>query len=134
MVRTVGALLAATLAGPYIFLLLSGMMNFVLKPAIPSLETSILALPMLMFMGTIGLILFGVPALLLGAAMLGLSWKMGFYSRRYAVCAGAIIASGLAALHLDSEFQSEIVQSLILGALSGAICGWIYWRIALAAQ
>jgi hypothetical protein len=131
MVRTVGALLAATLAGPYTYLLLSWLTNFALDPSVPSLEASIMALPMLMFMGTVGLVLAGVPALLLGASALGFAWKLGLYSRRYAVSAGAIIGSGFAALYLDSEFQSETVQSVIIGALSGAICGWIYWRIAI---
>jgi hypothetical protein len=77
MVRTVGALLAATLAGPYTYLLLSWLTNFALDPSVPSLETSIMALPMLMFMGTVGLVLAGVPALLLGASALGFAWKLG---------------------------------------------------------
>jgi hypothetical protein len=31
-------------------------------------------------------------------------------------------------------FSSERTLFISMGALTGAICGWIYWRIALAAR
>src|SRR3712207_121573 len=119
MLRMIGALLAAILAGPYIYLVLSGLLSFAVNPGIPKLSTAVMTLPMLMFMGTLGLILLTFPALLLGLTALGIAWKMKLYTRQTAVCAGAIIGLSLAVLRLEYEFPSELATSAIIGALSG---------------
>jgi hypothetical protein len=130
MLRVMGALLAAILAGPYTYVILSGLLGFAFNPEIPKLSTAIMFLPMLMFMGALGFVLLAFPALLLGLAALGIAWRMKLYTQRSAICAGAIIGLVLALLRLEYEFWSELLTSAIIGALSGAICGWIYWRIA----
>ena len=74
--------------------------------------------------GTIGLMVFGLPLFgLVSLSALVLS-AAGWASRSGAVFCGAILGFCLMAVIGDRG------AGMIIGALSGAICGSIYWWIA----
>ncbi|MEZ0169012.1 hypothetical protein [Microvirga sp. TS319] len=80
-------------------------------------------------MGTFGVVVFGIPLLVLASlcAMAVNTAKRPTWCGP--VLGGIILGLGFtAALSTD---DSPPIPFLMSSALSGAICGWIYWRIAI---
>lgn len=79
--------------------------------------------------GTIGLMIFGIPLLILASLCAMVANSVRRPTWRGPVLGGMILGVGsMVALFADDR---EFIPFLMAGALSGAICGWIYWAIAI---
>jgi small-conductance mechanosensitive channel len=134
MLRAIGGLFAASLVAPYLasFLitLFLAIFDHVSRNdallARPSPVDELLGVLNVPFLGTIGLAMFGLPILLV-AAIVALALDIfGLRSKRHSVIGGG----GLGGLFLGLLFSGSWIP-LVAGLLTGAVCGWIYWRIAL---
>jgi hypothetical protein len=120
MRRHLLGLFAASVTAPYLvvfFMILSGQ-ELPYGPAIN--ETALY--------GTISLVVFGLPLFGLASLSALVVAAAGWSSGSGAVFGGAILGFCLMAVIRDGG------AGMIIGALSGAICGWIYWRIATGGQ
>ncbi len=123
MKRQLLGLLAATMAAPYLVVLFASSLGRDLTSNSygwrPSLED-------ILFYGTFGLVLFGLPLLAVAGIAIAVLTRLGWASLWTALLAGAVIGSvSIAVMYGDGPIDT------LLGAVSGAICGWIYWTIAL---
>jgi hypothetical protein len=138
MLRTVGAILAASLAAPYVASLLIHVLTALvgastetsLLLAAPSYFDGFLDLLKFLVIGTFGAMMFGVP-IILGASLVACALHVfALHTKRYVIASG----SGLGCVSLTLLFVQERSDPWIYpmaGLLSGAICGWVYWRIAI---
>jgi hypothetical protein len=76
--------------------------------------------------GAMGIVFFGLPLLAIAWFCEAIVTAIGWRSRWTVLLTGAIIGTGFIAV-MDNSLWSDIA----LGAVSGAICGWIYWLIAI---
>src|SRR5690606_6635230 len=84
-------------------------------------------------LGSFALLLFGIPLLILAGICAALVHIVEQPTWRGPVLGGAVLGLGfVAAIFVRSlEHDAETIVMLIAGLCSGAICGWIYWRIAI---
>jgi hypothetical protein len=124
--RRVLAVLAATVAAPYLPFLLAGLAwdLFVTPVASPVEYLGVL------FVGTIGLLIYGIPLFLLAYILAALCHHLGQETLLAAMAGGLLLGSGFGAVLIG--FDSNLKSTLLLLSfpLSGALCGWIYWLIA----
>lgn len=119
--------LAATLAAPYLVLFLWSLFGLVSGDQIGMEEP--LDLLKVLPLGTFGLGLFGIPLLILASLCAVAVNAVKRPTWRGPVLGGAILGLGFTAVLFDGD--REFIPFLVSGALSGALCGWIYWRIAV---
>ncbi|GEO16199.1 hypothetical protein MAE02_38950 [Microvirga aerophila] len=137
MLRIVGGVFAASLAAPYlaslfIFVLIpvfgaSTGANLVLGP-LPHIE-ELLDLLKFLVIGTLGTAIFGLPILIAAASLAFLLHILDLRSKLHAIASGGGLGC-LAVVLLFVRDRDDVWVFPLAGALSGAICGWIYWRIA----
>lgn len=119
--------LAATLAAPYLVLFLWSVSGLVSGDHVGLTEP--LDLLKVIPLGTVGLILFGLPLLILASLCALAVNAVRRPTWRGPALGGAILGLGFTAvLFADSRDGIAFMTS---GALSGALCGWIYGRIAI---
>jgi len=82
---------------------------------------------------TVVLIVAGIPILILSALCAALLNAAEWQTRRASIMAGSLTGFCFIALLTSSpaSFGKEWLYALALGTLPGAVCGWIYWRIAI---
>jgi hypothetical protein len=131
MRRHILGVLSATLAAPYLVVFLWHLFALLFGDEVGIREPFdlIKAIPM----GTIALFLFGLPLLTL--AIICAAFVNAFDSSSWhgSVLWGFILGLGfMIALFVRSlEYSFQVTAFLVSGSISGAICGWIYWRIAI---
>jgi hypothetical protein len=139
MVRTIWALLAATIAAPYLVAFF-----FFLFEA-PFGDSREINEPLdflkVLVIGSFGLGIFGLPTLLLAGVVAFILNLLGCHSRWHAIVSaavlGGVLGCGFLALffiesHEFIELDEDLWMFPLAGLLSGAICGWIYRMIAIA--
>lgn len=127
MRRHILGVLAAAIAAPYLVLFLWSLFGLVSGDRAGMKEP--LDLLKVIPLGTIGLMIVGIPLLILASLCAMVVNAIKRPTWHGPVLGGMILGLGsMVALFAD---DSEFIPFLMSGALSGAICGWIYWRIAL---
>ena len=146
MKYAIAGLVAANLAGPYVLLVLSQLLSFISQQrslAGLALSPSFDPLAIVMF-GSIGLITYGPPILFVSSICAALMGYFELKSRKASAICGALIGFLFVCFLLTRalkyfpdlsllQFGTLAVYGapdLLAGALTGIICGWIYWRIA----
>ncbi|MCG7394640.1 hypothetical protein MHY87_17180 [Microvirga sp. ACRRW] len=83
--------------------------------------------------GSLGLLIYGLPLILAFSIAALILHAIKAERSALPVCLGSLIGLCFGAFFAASDMQDE--WPLFLGCfVSGAICGWIYWRIALRKQ
>jgi hypothetical protein len=84
-------------------------------------------------LGTICLIIFGIPLLLILASITFILKACGLIRWPYFVGSGACMGLGLMIVGKPGLYFSpeDYPQVTLIAACVGAICGWIHWRIAV---
>lgn len=142
MDRHIRGLLTATVAAPYlvVFILTSIELLFGVATFKDVLEHRLL---IDVSIGTVALLLFGIPILVVLGLWALLMNAFGWRSRRAFVLSGTILGLCLTLAVLSSfshqtagNFFAWLTADLELfmslngsGGAAGALCGWIYWRI-----
>lgn len=128
MIRMLGAVCAANLAAPFIFLLLMAMLQVPstplegLKALAGVVLISVLVLPQLLpFVVPVSLILSFIGRL------------AGWRARWVFVTGGALIGVGFLVVFFRRDLKASWEEPIFIpvSILTGTICGWIYWRIAI---
>lgn len=134
MKRQILGVLAASLAAPY----LAVAFMFALPAWEEAAKAGILeALGKLFFWivlaGTFALIVYGIPILIMATLIAFTLSKLRATSRWIAMAAGSVngLALGSLAIVLDDGGDWSSLPAFIL---AGALCGLLYWRIALGGQ
>jgi hypothetical protein len=128
MTRRIVALLTACAAAPCLTVLFMLIVDLAYggEPSVESSLDLLKAAPL----GTFALLLLGLPfvcaARLLAAILHGGGWETRWHFTTTACLLGSCFV-GL----VFSEKLTKSLAPMIQGGLAGAICGWIYWRIAL---
>lgn len=138
MLRTIGGVLAASLAAPYLasFFIFYLMVLFGASSGAdivfgaPSLFDEFTDSLKFLVIGTLGLTVFGLPVLFAAGALAFLLNALALHAKHHAVLGGAILG-GLSLTLLFGAEPDDLRVFPLAGLLSGAICGWSYWRIAL---
>lgn len=123
MIRQIAALFTAALAAPYLIttglvleaLLEHGRFGAAISPA-----------NYILLVGTAGALAFCVPLVLVSGTIALCLRISGLYSRANVLWCAAILGSTCSGWVFRSTGTA-----LLAGTLAGAICGWIYWRIAI---
>lgn len=127
-------ILAATVAAPYLVVFLWSLYGLLsgesvgLKEPLDLLKT----IPL----GTGALLMFGIPLLILAGICAALVHIVEQPTWRGPVLGGATLGLGFVAAIFGRSVEpdADTVAMLASGLCSGAICGWIYWAIALRRQ
>ncbi|WP_112661858.1 hypothetical protein [Microvirga flavescens] len=131
MKRQVLGVLAATIAAPYLFSFLWILFGFIAgdRPIMKEPLDLIKAIPM----GTMALIVFGIPLLILASLCATAVNAIERPTWRGPMLGGTIFGLGfIFALSMGAvAYNKELIALQLSGTCSGAICGWIYWRIAM---
>ena len=132
MRRHILGVVTATVAAPYLTILLWELSVLLLGEEVGIEEPIDLlkAIPI----GTFAFLLFGLPLLILSSVFAILVNTIENPSWRSSVFSGAILGLGFMSVFFvrSPEYSFEVATFLTVGTLTGAICGWIYWRIALS--
>ncbi|SCY18774.1 hypothetical protein [Microvirga guangxiensis] len=128
MDRQIKGIVGATLAAPYIATILLALPPIILENPLRLFEIgfyeSVLAL------GTIGLFWSIVPTLILSLLVAGVLNLQRLRSPMASALAGLAIGLCFGTFFSSSNFDSNW-HVMLTFCISGAICGWIYWRIAV---
>ncbi len=128
MLRHVLGVLAATIAAPYVASLALVLSELPSK-GIPDPQDLGGLIFILLFFGTYDVIVFGVPTLLIGSLLGAVLAKFKLQAPWHVALASSIV--GLTFLGFLFGVGESSGARFLLGAPTGAICGWIYWRIAI---
>jgi hypothetical protein len=138
MLRVIGGILAASLAAPYaasffiygLIALVGASTSTNLLFGAPAYFDGFLDLFKFLVIGTLGAMMFGLP-IILGVSIVAFVLHIfALHTKRSVIASGSVIGCVSLTL-LFVEEQSDAWIFPIAGLLSGAICGWIYWRIAI---
>lgn len=128
MRRHILGVVAATVAAPYLVMLLGSPLDS---------ERGLAALWSGIQQATGGLVLFGIPTLILAGICAAILHRLKLQTWVWCMAGGAGVGlvflgllTSLTYRHMTKSFWPLLLVVLIL-LLSGAVCGWIYWRIAL---
>jgi len=128
--RQLKGIVGATIAGPYLAAFFLSLLIMLREHDNPYglLETEFYEF--VLFSGTIGLLYTCIPTLILSliAAMILSLLRWSPFTK--ALTAGSLIGLCFGAFLSASDFSSNW-HLMAIFLLSGAICGWIYWRIAI---
>jgi hypothetical protein len=129
--RHILGILAATVAAPYLVLFLLSF-SLLIQGGSAGLEGP-LDLIKTLPLGTFALLMYGSPLLILSSLLAALLNALGWRSQWAIILGGATL--GLCFMHLLFSSSYEPGKTgfpvLSIGAICGAVCGWIYWRIAI---
>ncbi|WP_457089098.1 hypothetical protein [Microvirga sp. P5_D2] len=133
MNRHVLGVITASAAAPYIvgtFLFLYAALSSLSSSDAMSLGEALKSSPTVLVFGTFGLIMYGLPVLA-GATIAALIIHvLKVRSRSWAVGVGAMTGLCCGLYITFPRFESDwVILPSFLPA--GAVCGWIYWRIAI---
>ncbi len=127
MRRRILGLLAATIAAPYLVLFLWSLYGLISGDQVGMKEP--LDLLKVIPLGTLGLGVFGIPLLILASLCAVAVNAVKRPTWRGPVLGGIILGLGFIAALSGSDIADD--RDAIAFVVSGAICGWIYWRIAI---
>lgn len=85
-------------------------------------------------LGTELLEAYGIPLLILASLCVALLYALGYRTKESSMLIGAILGSCFVTVVILPQTADELLDGLVGGFLSGAICGWIYWLIAIRGQ
>jgi hypothetical protein len=136
MKRRILGILAATFAAPCLIMLWVQLFDifFGLKYEHSNDPTLFDVILKVIVVGAIVYLLFGIPLLLLSSLLAWLLHVSGSTTRLPAVAAGALLGELFAAFFATMNNKSDDASLWLAFAGCGALCGWIYWRIALRGQ
>jgi hypothetical protein len=123
MRRQILGILAATFAAPYLsvcLIMALGLMAGVFKPV---------DLGLILSLGTAYLTEFGFSLLIVTSALVFALTRLGCRSAACFMASGTLVGLGFAI-----TLVRPVIWIVLATSFSGAICGWIYWRIAVAHQ
>jgi uncharacterized membrane protein HdeD (DUF308 family) len=129
MKRHAAGLIAARIAAPYLTAFLMMVFDLLfLDHARPSNPLELLEF---MSLGILGFLFFGIPLLLLSSVLaLALSRLSRHPPSWQPMIIGGVLGLCFVSVIFTESFEGTWT-CLASGALAGAICGWIYWRIAI---
>ena len=127
MQRHILGVVTATIAAPYLVSLVDYLLTLMINgpKSFTGLIDSIL-------LGSNGLLLFGVPTLVLASICAAILHRLKLRTRGWCMLGGAGVGLGSLGIMVLSVGIDIGIPWLLLMLLSGALCGWIYWRIAIA--
>ena len=128
MKRTILGVLMASMAAPYIATLLT----LVTNPG-PISVHSLFDLWKVAPFGTVVLLHFWAPMVVASSALALILTAIRATSPIAVMTGAALLGFGFAVVAKGGVFFGTWEPQLT-GALTGAICGWIYWRVALAEE
>jgi hypothetical protein len=131
MKRHVLGVLAATIAAPYLAALFVTVATVTLVAVKSPNRFDPLDLFQFVFHGTEAFLFLGAPVLLLSSFYAFLLHAFECRSRRGPIIGGAVLGLSFALVFAPARLTVESVFLLCTGLFPGAICGWIYWRIAI---
>jgi len=134
MKRTIAAIFLASFAAPSIFASAWWLLGSLLHPAIAEPGPGAVSFIVRLFVGTMGPAGYGLAILLVTTALVLVAKELDLHSRQHAVIGGSLAGFVLVAMFLNAATWPEALSSWVAGALSGAICGSIYWAVATASQ
>lgn len=125
MTPTFRGLLVSSVAAPYLCLLFIALLaNGFTDDRIPD------AVGWVIGGGTLALVWAGVPVFLIGGVVSGMLETFGLRSQMTMIAGGAAVGFSFLTPLLLSDQKGDWIFP-VAGMLSGAICGWLYWRIAI---
>lgn len=129
MKRYVLGVITASAAAPYLVAASLGISVALESQNWSALEGLIDLLIGMVFFGTFGLLIYGLPVLAFAVFAALILYAFDIRSIIVIVATASIIGLCFGLLLLLQNFDN---WPLILGCvISGAVCGWIYWRIAI---
>jgi hypothetical protein len=129
VLRHILGVVAATVAAPYLVMLIEYLFNNNTR-GLTGLWSGIQA-------GTMGLVVFGLPTLILAGICAAILHRLKLQARSWCMLGGAGVGlsfHGLIQLLPGTTMNIgfwPLLFVLLVNLLSGALCGWIYWRIAI---
>ncbi|WP_243370025.1 hypothetical protein [Microvirga solisilvae] len=126
MDRQIKGIVGTTIAAPYTVLLLASLSLILTGNKDPSDLLQWQFYEDLFALGTMGLLWSALPTLFLSLIAAGILNMLKLRSPAGPIAVGMIIG-----LCFGAFLGSANIELMILLSLSGAICGWIYWRIAI---
>ena len=134
MLRRFWGLVAATAAAPFLTSLFMGL-HLLGAHGIRSFDDAVGFVAAVLFLGTAGLVIYSLPIAITASLLSAFASGMDLTDRIVAMATGAALGAtfclGIDLAAGSEQFGSEFWQNLISMTPSGAICGWIYWRIAI---
>src|SRR5215208_135097 len=126
MDRQIKGVVAATLAAPYVASFLMSLQIIIVENQNPRVLLTEKFYDDVAVLGTIGLFYSALPTLFLSLAAAALLNRLELRSARSSLLIGSVVGSTFGAFFSASSFKHNAHLMLIF-AVSGAICGWIYW-------
>ncbi len=132
MHRHVLGVVSATLAAPYLVMLAP----YLLSSPVNRLD-GFGDLRLASRLATGGLVLLGLPTLILASICAAILHRLEIRAKGWCMLGGAGVGLGsfgvmVSLTGASMEISSWRLLMIVLdNLLSGAVCGWIYWRIAL---
>ncbi len=132
MKRQVTGILAASAAAPYL-----GTLSFLIDGVFgPSHSSHLLyagevseGLVLVLTFGTLGLLIYGLPLILASSIAAAILHVLKAEKPALPIGLGSLAGLSFAGFLMESTLQEGWL--LLMGCfISGAICGWIYWRVA----
>lgn len=127
MTRRIVALLTACAAAPYLTVLFMLIIDLAYGEKGAEFPLDLLkAVPL----GTFALLLLGLPLVCAASLLAAILHGGGWEARWHCTTAACLLGSCFVGLVFSEELTKSLAP-LIQGGLAGAICGWIYWKIAI---
>jgi len=130
MDRQIKGIIAAALAAPYVAIFLMASRVVILEHDDQAALFTKDFYEDVAFLGTIGLFYAGVPTLILSLIAAGILNLLKLRSAKASMLTGSVVGLIFGTFFSASSFRDNTHLMLIF-TVSGAICGWIYWRIAI---
>ncbi|KLK92093.1 hypothetical protein AA309_16935 [Microvirga vignae] len=130
MDRQLKGIVAATLAAPYVASLLMALRIVIFEYRSANALFTERFYGDIALLGTIGLFYAGLPTLILSLIAASILNMLKLRSVASSLLFGSVVGSAFGLFLSASSFRDNVHLMLIFAA-SGAICGWIYWRIAI---
>lgn len=131
MDRQIKGIVAATLAAPYVAGLLMTLRIIIIfehKTLYPLFTARFY--DDIAFLGSVGLLYVGLPTLMLSLVADAILNMLKLRSALSSLLMGSVVGLAFGSFLSASSFRDNIHLVLIF-TTSGAICGWIYWHIAI---
>ncbi len=131
MRRHVLGLVAATVAAPYLVLLPSALLLEFNDVASYGESFDVLDVLKFLPLGTMTLAFCGIPLLIVAAICAALFNFFQCRTKWTPMLAGALLGFCFVTILTSPPSSEDWLTILAISTLPGAICGWIYWRIAI---
>jgi hypothetical protein len=130
MARHIAALILSATAAAYLgafFLLLSALLAQNSLSEVRSFQGLYSFIGIILYFGTFSLLIYGLPILLFACVAAFIITKLRMRSLTFVMAAGSLIGFGFGLYFNRPDFLAFIPGL----TFSGAICGLIYWRVAI---